>query len=138
MKGKTIEELKIGDSASFSKTITETDVYIYAGISGDLNPAHLDEQYAKGTEFQTRIAHGMLAAGLISAVLGMKLPGPGSIYMSQSLRFTAPVRFGDTLTATVEVAEIVTEKRRVKLTTTVKNQDGQAVLTGEALVRPPA
>lgn len=138
MKGKTLDELRLGDSASFTKTITETDVYLYAGISGDLNPAHIDEQYARESVFKTRIAHGMLSAGLVSAVLGMKLPGPGTIYMGQSLKFLAPVHFGDTLTATVEVVEIISEKRRARLSTKVVNQEGQIVVDGEALVRPPA
>lgn len=137
MIGRTLEELQVGDKASFSKTISETDVYLYAGITGDLNPAHIDEQHAKETLFQTRIAHGMLTAGLVSAVLGMKLPGPGTIYLAQTLKFMAPVHFGDTLTATAEVAEILTEKKRVKLTTTVTNQEGQVVLEGEAVVKPP-
>lgn len=136
-QGRTLDELQVGDKASFSKTISETDVYLYAGITGDLNPAHIDEQHAKESLFQTRIAHGMLTAGLVSAVLGMKLPGPGTIYLAQTLKFTAPVHFGDTLTATAEVAEILTEKKRVKLTTTVTNQEGQVVLEGEALVKPP-
>jgi 3-hydroxybutyryl-CoA dehydratase len=137
MNGRTLGELQVGDKASFSKTISETDVYLYAGITGDLNPAHIDEQHAKETLFQTRIAHGMLTAGLVSAVLGMKLPGPGTIYLAQTLKFTAPVHFGDTLTATAEVAEILAEKKRVKLATTVTNQEGQVVLEGEALVKPP-
>jgi len=137
MKGRTLAELQVGDKASFRKTVSETDVYLYAGITGDLNPAHIDEQYAKETLFQTRIAHGMLTAGLVSAVLGTKLPGPGTIYLAQTLKFTAPVHFGDTLTATAEVAEILTEKKRVKLATTVTNQEGQVVLEGEALVKPP-
>ena len=106
MIGKTIQELRIGDSDQVQKTISETDVYLYAGITGDLNPAHLNEEYAKNTFFKTRIAHGMLTAGLISTVLGNKLPGPGTIYLHQSVDFLAPVRFGDTITAIAEVAEM--------------------------------
>lgn len=137
MKGKTIQELNLGEKAFFQKTITETDVYLYAGITGDLNPAHINEEYAKDTFFKSRIAHGMLTAGLISAVLGMKLPGPGTIYMGQELKFTAPVRIGDTIKAEVEVTEMVTEKNRLKLRTTCINQNGDIVLDGVATVMPP-
>lgn len=137
MKGKTISELKVGDTAEFSKTVSEADVYLYAGVSGDFNPAHINEAYAQNTFFKTRIAHGMLSAGFISAVLGMKLPGPGAIYMRQELSFKAPVRFGDTITARAEVIEINTEKNRVRLKTTCVNQEGTLVLDGEALVSPP-
>jgi 3-hydroxybutyryl-CoA dehydratase len=137
MTGKTIEALKIGQSEQIQKTISETDVYLYAGITGDLNPAHLNEEYAKGTFFKTRIAHGMLIAGLISTVLGNKLPGPGTIYMQQRVDFLAPVRFGDTITAQAEVIEMDYEKNRVKLKTTCTNQDGTLVLDGDALVSPP-
>ena len=137
MKGKTISELKIGDAAEFSKTVSETDVYLYAGVSGDLNPAHINDTYAANTFFKTRIAHGMLSAGFISAVLGTQLPGPGSIYMRQELNFRAPVRIGDTVTARVEVIEINLEKNRVRLQTTCVNQDGKLVLDGEAVVSPP-
>ncbi len=137
MAGKSIEQIKVGDAAEFSKTVTESDVYLYAGITGDLNPAHLNEAYAKGTFFKTRIAHGMLTAGFISSILGMQLPGPGTIYMRQSLSFLAPVRFGDTITARAEVVELITEKNRLRLKTTCTNQDGVVVLDGEALVSPP-
>lgn len=127
---------QVGDKASTAKTITETDVYLFAGVTGDLNPAHVNEEWAKATPFEGRIAHGMLSAGLISAVLGMKLPGPGTIYLSQSLKFTAPVRIGDTITAEAEVVEIIKEKR-LRLRTTCTNQDGTLVLEGEAVVLPP-
>ena len=137
MIGKTIDELSVGDAAEFAKTISETDVYLFAGITGDLNPAHIDQVASEKTVFKGRIAHGMLSAGLVSAVIGMQLPGPGTIYMSQSLRFTAPVKFGDTITARVEVTELLKEKKRVKLATTCSNQDGTVVLEGEALVSPP-
>ena len=137
MKGKTLDELELGQTAEYAKTISEADVYLFAGVTGDMNPAHLNEVYAAGTQFRTRIAHGMLSAGLVSAVLGMQLPGPGSIYLSQSLKFTAPVRIGDTVTARATVREINREKRRVRLETVCVNQDGVVVLTGEALVRPP-
>ncbi len=137
MAGKSIDQIRVGDAAEFTKTVTETDVYLYAGITGDLNPAHLNEAYAKGTFFKTRIAHGMLTAGFISSILGMQLPGPGTIYMRQSLSFLAPVRFGDTITARAEVVEVIAEKNRVRLKTTCANQDGTVVLDGEALVSPP-
>jgi 3-hydroxybutyryl-CoA dehydratase len=136
MKGKTIKEINIGDKASIGKTITETDVYLFAGITGDLNPAHMNEEVAKASIFKGRIAHGMLSAGLISAVLGMHLPGPGTIYMGQELKFTAPVRFGDTITAEVEVVEIIKEKI-LKLKTVCTNQEGTVVLEGYATVMPP-
>ncbi|TRZ51675.1 enoyl-CoA hydratase [bacterium] len=137
MTGKTIEQINLGDTAEFSKTVTESDVYLYAGITGDLNPAHLNEAYAKNTFFKTRIAHGMLTAGFISNILGMQLPGPGTIYMRQSLSFLAPVRFGDTITARAEVVEVIAEKNRVRLKTTCTNQEGTVVLDGEAMVSPP-
>jgi 3-hydroxybutyryl-CoA dehydratase len=137
MIGKTFNELNRGDSARFSKTVTEADVVLFAGITGDLNPAHIDEAYAQGTFFKTRIAHGMLSAGFISAVIGTRLPGPGTIYMHQSLDFLAPVSIGDTVTAIVEVIEKMEEKKRVRLKTTCVNQKGTTVLEGEALVSPP-
>jgi 3-hydroxybutyryl-CoA dehydratase len=106
-------------------------------VSGDLNLAHINETYAQNTFFKTRIAHGMLSAGFISAAIGMQLPGPGTIYMRQELNFKAPVRIGDTVTARVEIVEINTEKKRVRLKTTCVNQEGTVVLDGEALVSPP-
>jgi len=137
MLGKTIDELHLGQSARFSKTVSESDVYLYAGITGDFNPAHIDQVYAEKTAFKTRIAHGMLTAGFISNLLGTTLPGPGSIYLQQTLNFKAPVAIGDTVTAQVEVIEILTEKKRVRLKTLCMNQDGTVVLEGEALVSPP-
>lgn len=137
MIGKTFDELKLGDSARFSKTVTDADIYLFAGVTGDLNPAHIDETYAKGTFFKTRIAHGMLSAGFISAVIGTRLPGPGTVYMHQTLDFLAPVRIGDTVTATVEVIEKGEDKKRVRLKTTCVNQEGVMVLDGEAMVSPP-
>ena len=133
----TIQEMKIGDHASVTKTVLETDVYLFAGITGDLNPAHTNEVAASKTMFKTRIAHGMLGAGFISAVLGMYLPGPGTIYMGQELKFTKPVHIGDTVTATATVEEIILEKNRVILDTTVVNQDGEVVIKGKATVMPP-
>ena len=133
----TIQEMKIGDHASVTKTVSETDVYLFAGITGDLNPAHTNEVASSKTMFKTRIAHGMLGAGFISAVLGMYLPGPGTIYMGQELKFTKPVHIGDTVTATATVEEIILEKNRVILDTTVVNQDGEIVIKGKATVMPP-
>lgn len=135
--GKRIDQLQVGDVAEFAKTVTETDIYLYAGITGDFNPAHVNEAYAKNTFFKTRIAHGMLTAGFISAIIANQLPGPGTIYMKQELSFLAPVRIGDTITARVEILELLMEKNRVRLKTTCSNQDGVMVLTGEGLVSPP-
>lgn len=137
MIGKTFDELAVGDTDRFSKTVTDADIYLFAGVTGDLNPAHIDETYAQGTFFKTRIAHGMLSAGFISAVIGTRLPGPGTVYMRQILDFLAPVRIGDTVTATVEVIEKQAEKKRVRLRTSCFNQEGVKVLDGEALVSPP-
>jgi 3-hydroxybutyryl-CoA dehydratase len=137
MTGKTIEELSVGDASEFAKTISESDIYLYAGVTGDANPVHINEAYAQKTFFKTRIAHGMLLGGFISTVLGNKLPGPGTIYIKQELIFLAPVRIGDTITARAEVMEMITEKNRVRFKTTCVNQDGTIVLDGEALVSPP-
>ncbi len=137
MKGITIGEMNIGDSASFTKTVTETDIYLYAGISGDFNPAHVNQTEAEKGMFGKRIAHGMLSAGFISAVLGTLLPGPGTIYIGQELRFTKPVYIGDTITATATVAEMIPEKNRVKLETVCTNQNGEVVIKGIATVMPP-
>lgn len=132
------EALAVGMTAEMAKTVTETDVVLYAGITGDFNPAHLNEVEAAKSRFGGRIAHGMLSAGFISAVLAMKLPGPGTIYLSQSLRFTRPVKIGDTVTARVEVAELFPEKRRARLATTCVNQAGETVIEGEAVVLVPS
>ena len=137
MIGKTIIEINVGDAAEFTKTISEADVYLFAGVTGDLNPAHVNEEYAKKTFFKTRIAHGMLSAGFISAILGTQLPGPGTIYIRQELIFMAPVFFGDTITARAEVVEVNTEKNRLRFKTTCRNQEGKIILDGEALVSPP-
>jgi 3-hydroxybutyryl-CoA dehydratase len=106
-------------------------------LTGDLNPAHIDEEYAKKTFFKTRIVHGMLLGGLISGVLGNKLPGPGTIYLSQHLDFLAPVRIGDTITASVEISEVMAAEKKVRIKTTCVNQEGKKVLDGEAVVSPP-
>jgi len=137
MMGFTLEQLEIGQSASFTKTITETDVTLFAGISGDLNPAHINEEYAKNTMFKGRIAHGALCASLLSTVGGMYLPGPGSIALKQELKFLAPVRLQDTLTAICTVKEKIEDKNRVVLVCSIVNQEGIEVIRGEALVMPP-
>ena len=135
--GKSIDQIKVGDTAEFAKTVTETDIYLYAGITGDFNPAHVNEVYAKSTFFKTRIAHGMLTAGFISAIIANQLPGPGTIYLKQDLSFLAPVHIGDTITGRVEIMELIPEKNRVRIKTTCSNQDGVMVISGEGLVSPP-
>jgi len=136
MKSYTYDEIQIGQSASVTKTISEYDVYTFAGITGDFNPAHINAPYAEGTFFKERIAHGMLTASFVSAVLGMYLPGPGAIFISNTANFLAPVRIGDTITATCEVIEKL-EKGKIRLKSTVTNQNGEAVMTGESLVSAP-
>ncbi|MDR1835981.1 MAG: MaoC family dehydratase [Fusobacteriaceae bacterium] len=127
-------EIQVGQRASVTKTITEADVILFAGVSLDVNPAHMNESYAETTFFKKRIAHGMLSAGLISAVLGTKLPGEGTVYLSQELNFTAPVYFGDTITAAAEVEQLIPEKKRIILNTVCTNQDGKEVIHGKATV----
>lgn len=129
------EDIEIGDTASFSKTIGEIDIYQFAGITGDFNPMHMDQEYAKTTLFKERIAHGMLTASFISTVLGMKLPGPNTIYLEQTVRFVAPVKIGDTIKVQVKVIEKIDEKRQIRLETVIVNQEGKKVVTGEALVK---
>jgi 3-hydroxybutyryl-CoA dehydratase len=132
-----INELKVGATASFQKTISESDVYQFAGITGDLNPAHINAVEAKQSMFKDRVAHGILLGGLISAVLGMQLPGPGTIYLGQTLIFKKPVFFGDTIKATVKIIEIKQEKNIVILDTVCQNQNNEQVLEGQATVMPP-
>jgi 3-hydroxybutyryl-CoA dehydratase len=134
--GRTIAELAVGDNASFTKRIEQSDIDAFARVSGDANPVHIDEKWAQESFFKGRIAHGILTGGLISAAIGMQLPGPGTIYLSQTLKWLAPVRPGDELTATVTVREIVPERNRVVLDTVVMRGE-DLVLTGEALVMPP-
>ena len=129
--------LQVGSKASCTKTFTDEDVRLYARLTGDENPIHLDEDYAATSRFGRRIAHGMLTAGLISRLLGNDLPGPGCLYMGQTLKFKAPVFLGDTITATVEVVKIREDKGIVTLETTCTNQDGVTVLEGDAVVMLP-
>lgn len=140
MQGKTYDEIQVGDSASFSKTITESDIHCFSAISGDFNPIHVDEVYARtsplGRKMQGRIAHGLISASLFSTVLAMYLPGHGTLYVSQTCNFRKPVKIGDTLRAECEVVEKM-EKRRIRLATRCINQDGEVVLDGEAVAIPP-
>jgi 3-hydroxybutyryl-CoA dehydratase len=135
--GLYFEDLSVGQSASFGKTVTEADILMFAAVSGDTNPVHINAEIAAGTMFKERIAHGMLSAGLISAVLGTRLPGPGTIYLSQTLKFRAPVRIGDTVTATATVSALDAAKKRATLTT-ICTVAGKPVLEGEALVLVPS
>jgi 3-hydroxybutyryl-CoA dehydratase len=137
LKGKSIGELKVGDSAEWSRTVTEDDIKLFAKATGDSNPVHLDQGYAEKTFFKGRIAHGLLSLGYISTVLGNIQPGHGTIYLSQEVKFLAPVRIGDTVTARVEVMELISEKNRAKFKTICLNQEGKIVLDGAAWVMPP-
>lgn len=133
--GYDYEDLELGMSATFAKTITEADIVLFAGASGDNNAVHINEEFARTTQFKGRIAHGMLTASVISAAIAGRMPGPGTIYMGQNLRFMAPVRPGDTVHATVTVKELMPEKRRVRLDT-VCTVAGKVVVDGDALVMP--
>jgi 3-hydroxybutyryl-CoA dehydratase len=125
---------QVGERASFTKTVTEADVTTFAGLIGDFNPIHVDAEYARKSRFGGRVAHGMFTAGLISAVLGNKLPGPGSIYLSQQIEFLAPVYIGDTITATVEVTSWRPDKRIITFKTDCYNQEEKQVVTGKAVL----
>ena len=131
------EDLAVGMTEGLSKTVASSDVVGFAEVTGDRNPVHLSEHFAARTPFGTRIAHGLYTASLISAVLGTRLPGPGAIYISQTLNFRAPVRIGDTVDVLVEVKELESERRRARLTCTC-SVAGEVVLDGEALVKVPA
>lgn len=137
MNGKTIKELHIGDAAFFEKTITDSDVVLFADVTGDMNPVHIDEAYAKQSIFKSRICHGGLVSALFSTVLGTTLPGKGTIYLGQNSKFIKPVYLHDTIKAMVEVIEINESRNRVTLKTTATNQNGEVVITGEAVVMPP-
>jgi len=131
-------KLEIGMSAQRSKIIDDAAIRAFAEASGDFNPVHIDDDYAAGTQFGKRIAHGLLTASLVSAVLANDLPGPGTIYLGQDLKFKAPVYIGDTVTATVELVKYREDKRIATFKTTATNQDGTLVLEGEAVVLAPA
>ncbi|MFH0993242.1 MAG: MaoC family dehydratase [bacterium] len=137
MKRTTIEAMHIGDKASLTKRFTAADVAGFAAVSGDFNPAHMDEAYAQTTMFKTRIVHGMLVGSLFSAILGTDLPGVGSIYTHQTLKFTKPVYLNDEITATVTVRELILEKNRVLFDCLAINQKGETVIVGEATIMPP-
>jgi len=134
----TYDEISVGQTATYSKLVTDRDIRLFAAISGDVNPVHLDEDYAKTTPFKGRIAHGMITGALVSAALALKLPGPGTIYLGQNLSFRKPVYIGDTLTVTLEVTEKRDDKRFIAIGCEVANQDGKAVATGDALVMAPS
>jgi 3-hydroxybutyryl-CoA dehydratase len=129
------EDIKIDDEASLARTITEAHIVNYAGITGDMNPVHVDAEQAAQSIFGERIAHGMLVAGLISAVLGTQLPGPNCIYLGQDLKFVAPVKIGDTVKVVVTVTDKRDEKRIIKLQTTAYNQRGEMVIDGSAVMK---
>ncbi|VDG19026.1 MaoC family dehydratase [Lactiplantibacillus mudanjiangensis] len=132
------DEIKVGMTGDFSKRVTKADVESFAEVTGDYNPMHMDDEFAAQTQFHGRIAHGMISAGMISACLGTKMPGPGAIYLGQSLKFNAPVHFDDVLVVRVEVTKIDQKKhfKLVTLSTVVTNQDGQVVTDGEAQIMP--
>ncbi len=131
------DSLEIGQKARYAKTVGERDVQLFAAVSGDRNPVHLDASYAAGTLFKERIAHGMFSGALISTAIACELPGPGTIYLGQSLRFTRPVKLGDTLSVELEILEKL-PKNRVRIATRVINQDGKTVVDGEAEVMAPS
>ena len=135
--GYFIEDLKVGQSETFGKTVTDADIVLYAGVSGDTNPVHLDDEYAAETMFKGRIAHGMLSAAFISTVIGTKLPGPGCIYVNQSLKFKAPVKAGDTVAAHCEITELLPEKKFIVLKTQCIVGD-KVVIDGEATIMVPS
>jgi 3-hydroxybutyryl-CoA dehydratase len=136
MQGRTIHELALGEKARFTKTISEHDVYAFAGVTGDFNPVHIDAVSAEASPFGARIAHGMLTASLVSTVLGMQLPGPGAIFVAQGTRFLKPVFIGDTITAEAEVVELLVDRNRVRLATRCLNQRGEVVAEGESTLLP--
>ncbi|MBV8581853.1 MAG: MaoC family dehydratase [Candidatus Eremiobacteraeota bacterium] len=132
---KRYEEFRVGDTTTFSKTITEADILLFAAVSGDNYPLHIDAEYAKTTRFGQRAAHGMLSASLFSTVTGLMLQRPGGLYVEQSVRFRRPVFIGDTLTATAEVIELLPAKRRLRVRTFIVNQHGKTVVDGEGIVQ---
>lgn len=135
MDGVAFEDMAVGQTARLAKTITEADILMFAAVSMDTNPVHMDAEAAAASVFKERIAHGMLSAGLISAALGTRLPGPGTIYLSQTLKFRAPVRIGDTVVAVVEVTALDAARKRATLKTTCSVK-GKTVIEGEAVVMP--
>src|SRR5436309_10562090 len=138
IENRTFDEIKVGDSASLSRTLTREDVQLFAVMSGDVNPAHVDEEYARSDLFHKIVAHGMWGASLISTVLGTKLPGPGAIYLGQSLKFRRPIALGDTVTVSVRATAKDAERRRVTFDCACVNQKGEVVISGAAEVLAPA
>ncbi len=136
LKGKTCKEMNVGDKAEFSKSITEADLIMFAGITGDMNPVHINQEFAKKSIFGKRIAHGILSIGFISNVLGTQLPGPGGVYIKQTCMFLKPVYIGDTITAIVEVTNKDEALNRVWLRTYCSNQNNEMVIDGEAVMMP--
>jgi len=136
-KSLKISEIEVGDKESFSKTISERDVYDFAGITGDFNPIHINKEYAKTTRFGERISHGMLIGSFFSTVFGTLLPGLGSIYLSQDLQFVSPVKIGDTITSIVEVLEKKMEKKTLRFSTLAVNQNNETVIKGSATIKVP-
>lgn len=136
-RGLTFEEIELGMQASVENTVMDEDIRSFATVSGDYNPVHLDAEFAKGTPFGNRISHGMLTASYISAVFGMHLPGPGAIYVTQTLNFKRPVWIGDVIRTTVTVAEMFPQKRRVRFECMCRNAEGKVVLEGEAMLMIP-
>jgi len=132
---KPFEAFRVGDTTTFSKTVSEADILLFAAVSGDNYPLHVDAEYAKQTRFGQRAAHGMLTASLLSTVVGLMLQKPGGIYVEQSLRFRAPVFIGDTLTATAEVTELIPQRRRMRVRSSVVNQRGETVLDGDGVIQ---
>jgi 3-hydroxybutyryl-CoA dehydratase len=132
---KPFEAFAVGDTTTFSKTISEADILLFAAVSGDNYPLHVDAEYAKTTRFGQRAAHGMLTASLLSTVVGLMLQKPGGIYVEQSLRFRAPVFIGDTLTATAELTELIPQRRRMRVRGSIVNQRGETVLEGDGLIQ---
>lgn len=135
-KGKTMNELQIGERATLTKTITDADIRLFAQLSGDANPLHLDEEYASTTRFKHRIAHGHYVASMFSTILGTDTPGEGCIYLSQEMQYVAPVYLNDTITAVAEIMEKNVERNRVIISTIALNQDNQVVIKGQAIVMP--
>jgi 3-hydroxybutyryl-CoA dehydratase len=137
LHGLYLEDLKVGMTAVYAKTVTDADIVLFAGISGDINPVHLNHEFASETMFEGRIAHGMLSASFISTVIGTKLPGPGAIYLAQNLKFKAPVRSGDTVQARATITEVIPDKRRIALRTVCTVAD-KVVIEGDALIMVPS
>lgn len=136
LRGKYLDELEVGQTAIYTKTVTDADIVLFAGISGDTNPLHMNSEFASGTRFEGRVVHGMITASFISACIGTKLPGPGCIYMAQNIHWTAPVRPGDTVVARVTITDINRDKERVELETVCMVGD-EVVLEGDCLVKVP-